>query len=161
MVWQKGAIFGKKLMSYPKIFVNDSNFGLQFFTMMSFFFNFRQSIRFSLVIVYVGCIAALSLLPMRDFPQFPVFEGFDKVVHFSMYFIFSFLSCWALKTELNYLWLFLIIPVTIGWGVFMEFMQLEMHLGRTFDVHDILANSLGVCIGILFYLLLSLKHLKS
>jgi len=129
--------------------------------MMSFFLNFRQSIRISLVIVYVGCIAALTLLPMRDLPQIPEFEGFDKIVHFTMYFIFSILLCWALKAELNYNWLYLIIPVTVGWGVFMEFMQRRMHLGRSFDIYDMFANSIGVSIGILLYLLLSCKFSKS
>jgi VanZ family protein len=129
--------------------------------MISFFLNLRQPIRIFLVIIYVGCIAALSLLPMSDFPQIPEFRGFDKVVHFSMYFIFSGLFCWALKAELNYLWLLLIVPVTVGWGIFMEFMQLEMHLGRSFDVHDMIANSIGVVVGILFYLLLACKYSKS
>ena len=98
---------------------------------------------------------------MRDLPQIPEFEGFDKIVHFTMYFIFSILLCWALKAELNYNWLYLIIPVTVGWGVFMEFMQRRMHLGRSFDIYDMFANSIGVCIGILLYLLLSCKFSKS
>lgn len=129
--------------------------------MISFFLNFRQSFRFFLVIVYVGCIAALSLLPMRDLPHIHEFPGFDKLVHFSMYFIFSILLSWALKTELNYNWLFLVVPVTVGWGVFMEFMQLSMHLGRSFDVNDIIANSIGVVVGIVLYLFLAARHTKT
>ncbi len=129
--------------------------------MISFLLNFRQPIRILLVLFYVGCVAALSLLPMRDFPQIPEFRGFDKIVHFSMYFIFSLLLCWALRTELNYSWLFLVVPVTVGWGVFMEFMQLRMHIGRNFDIHDMIANSIGVGVGILVYILLSRKHSSS
>ena len=125
--------------------------------MISFLLKINQSVRFILVIVYVGCIAALSLLPPQDFPQLPLFEGFDKVVHFMMYFIFSLLFSWAMKTELNYLRLLLIIPITIGWGVFMEIMQLEMHLGRSFDLYDILANSIGVSFGILIFVFVTRK----
>lgn len=68
-----------------------------------------------------------------------------------MYFIFSLLFCWALKTEKNYSRLFLIFAVTIGWGMLMEFIQLLMHAGRSFSWYDILANSLGVMTGVLIY----------
>lgn len=125
--------------------------------MISFLLRIHQSIRFILVILYVGCIAALSLLPPQDFPKIPVFEGFDKVVHFMMYFILSLLLSWAVKTEQKYMRLFLIIPVTIGWGIFMEIMQYEMHLGRSFDFYDILANSTGVGVGVLLYVIVTRK----
>jgi VanZ family protein len=113
----------------------------------------RQPVRIFLVILYVGCIVALSLLPPKDFPQIPLFEGADKVVHFIMYFIFSILFSWSLKTELNYFRLFFIIPVTIGWGILMEYFQQSMHIGRSFSWYDILANSIGVFVGILIYVL--------
>jgi VanZ family protein len=125
--------------------------------MISFLLSVRQLFRIFLTIFYVGCIVALSLLPNNDFPRIELFEGADKVVHFLMYFIFSLLFCWTTKTESNYSRLFFIIPVTIGWGIFMEFMQLSMHQGRSFSVFDILANSLGVISGTLIYLLVTRK----
>ena len=125
--------------------------------MITFLLRISQSVRFILVILYVGCIVTLSLLPPQAFPKLPLFAGFDKVVHFMMYFIFSILLSWAVKTELKYRRLFLIIPVTIGWGVFMEIMQLEMHLGRSFDIYDILANSTGVVVGVLLYVIVTRK----
>lgn len=121
--------------------------------MVSFLFKVKQPIRILLVIFYVGCIAALSLLPPHDFPKLPLFKGADKVVHIIMYFIFALLFCWAVKTEMNHYWLFLIIPLTIGWGVFMEYLQLKTHMGRSFDPNDILANSFGVVSGVLVYLI--------
>jgi glycopeptide antibiotics resistance protein len=75
-----------------------------------------------------------------------------------MYFIFSFLLSWALKAELSYWWLLVVVPVTVGWGVFMEFMQLSMHLGRSFDVHDMMANTVGVLAGVVLYLLLGRRY---
>lgn len=123
--------------------------------MTSFFLAVHQPVRIFLVVLYVGCIAALSLLPPQDLPQIPLFAGADKVIHFMMYLIFSLLFCWAFKTELNYSRLFLIMPVTIGWGFFMEFIQLSMHAGRSFSWYDIVANSIGVFVGILIYLLAS------
>jgi VanZ family protein len=121
--------------------------------MISFLLSVRSSIRFALVFIYVGCIMALSLLPPQDFPKVQLFTGIDKVVHFTMYFIFSILGCWALKTEINRQKNWLILPVIIGWGIFMELLQLEMRVGRSFEWFDILANSVGVITGILIYII--------
>lgn len=74
-----------------------------------------------------------------------------------MYFILSVLLSWAIKTELKYSRLLIISVVTIGWGLFMEVMQLAMHLGRAFSVFDMVANTAGVFTGLLFYVLLSRK----
>lgn len=72
-----------------------------------------------------------------------------------MYLIFSILGCWALKAEENRHAIWLILPVTIGWGVLMELIQLEMHAGRSFSIYDILANTIGVAVGILVYVFVS------
>jgi len=119
--------------------------------MISFFFSLNQSVRIFLVLLYTGCIAALSLLPPQDFASVPLFEGADKIVHFFMYFIFSFLLCWALKIESKFQRWVLVLPVGIGWGIFMEYTQLSMHIGRSFSWYDILANSLGVIGGIVIF----------
>lgn len=119
--------------------------------MISFLLAVRQPVRILLVVLYICCIAALSLLPPQDLPQIPLFPGADKIIHFLMYLVFSLLFCWALRTEKHYYRLFFIILATIGWGVLMEFIQLEMHAGRSFSWYDVFANSLGVFVGILFY----------
>jgi len=128
--------------------------------MISFLLTVRPAIRYALVVMYVGCIMALSLLPPQDFPQIPLFEGADKVVHILMYFIFSILSSWALKTELYRSRAFIIIPATIGWGILMEIFQLEMHLGRSFSWFDVMANTTGVVIGIIIYLVVTRNAFK-
>lgn len=121
--------------------------------MISYLLSIRQSVRILLVVIYVGCVAALSLLPMQDLPQVPMFRGEDKVVHFIMYFGFSILFCWTLKTELNFSKLFFVLVVTVSWGILMEYMQLDMHIGRSFSWLDELANSIGSGFGILIYTL--------
>ncbi len=126
--------------------------------MLTYLLTVRQPVRFLLVILYVGIIAALSLLPTSDLPPIPLFRGADKIIHFAMYFFFSLFFCWALKTEMSYSRLFFIIPVTIGWGVLMEVMQLEMHQGRSFSLFDMLANSIGVFAGVLIFVLLARKY---
>ena len=122
--------------------------------MISFLLAVRQLFRVLIMCMYVSCIIALSLLPPQEFPQVPLFEGADKIVHFLMYFIFSLLSCWSFKVELKLSRVFFIIPVTIGWGLLMEIFQFSMHVGRSFSWYDILANSLGVLGGIAVYKLI-------
>jgi VanZ family protein len=123
-----------------------------FFCMIYFLFAVKQPVRIILVLLYVCCIAALSLLPPQDLPKVPLFPGADKIIHFLMYLVFSLLSCWALRTEKHFYRLFLIILISIGWGILMEYIQLAMHMGRSFSFYDVFANSLGVFVGILFYM---------
>ena len=128
--------------------------------MISFLLSVRLPFRYALVLIYVGLIMTLSLIPPQSFPKLPLFEGADKLVHIMMYLVFSVLSSWALKIELYRQRVWLIIPVIIGWGIFMEFIQLEMRMGRSFSWYDILANTTGATIGILFYLLVSRSAFK-
>ena len=126
--------------------------------MISIFFAVKQPVRILLLILYVCAVAILSLLPPNDLPHMPLFKGADKVIHFLMYFIFSLLFCWALKTEMHYSRLVIIVFVAIGWGIFLEFVQFEMHLGRSFSWYDIFANSMGVFFGILIYIVVAGKY---
>lgn len=128
--------------------------------MISFLLSVRSFYRFILVIIYLGCIMALSLLPPQDLPKIELFKGADKMVHFMMYLIFSILSCWAIKTEIYRSRIWFIVPITIGWGMFMELMQLEMRAGRSFSWYDMMANTAGVAIGILVYVFVSRKFVS-
>lgn len=121
--------------------------------MVSFIFSVPQYLRFLLLALYVGCIVALSLLPPQDLPKVELFRGADKVIHLGMYLVFSLLGCWALKTENNRTAIWFILFITIGWGLLMEFIQLEMRMGRSFSWFDALANTTGALTGILVYVL--------
>jgi VanZ family protein len=120
--------------------------------MISFLLSVKLPYRFALLIFYIAGIVALSLLPPQDLPKVQLFKGADKVIHLMMYLIFSILTCWTLKTEKHWYAIWLIIPVTIGWGILMEYIQLEMKMGRSFSWSDVMANTLGVLIGIIIYL---------
>ncbi len=125
-----------------------------------FFLKLRQSVRVALTIGYTIIVALLSLLPMRDLPHVHEFRGMDKIVHFCMYFGMSGLLSWATKTELRYSRFIYIVAATLGWGLFMEVMQLEMHYGRQFSWFDMLANATGVFSGILVYIILARRVLS-
>jgi len=125
--------------------------------MIPLLFRVKQPIRLLLLFIYIGLIVVLSILPPKDLPRIHPFYGFDKIVHIGMYLIFSTLFCWALQTEKNLNKLYVVMPFTIGWGIFMEYLQRGMHLGRSYELNDIIANSLGVVTGVLIYVLLSIR----
>ncbi|HNX54970.1 MAG TPA: VanZ family protein [Prolixibacteraceae bacterium] len=115
--------------------------------MISFLLSLRQGYRMAFLIVYISCIMALSLLPPSDLPHVKVFEGFDKVVHFLMYFPLAILLCWNLRADKHPKRIYLAIIFAVGWGLYMEFLQLTMHLGRSFSWYDELANLAGSLFG--------------
>jgi len=119
--------------------------------MIAYLLSVSQYVRVILVVFYLSSIVALSLLPPNDLPQVKLFEGFDKIVHFLMYFPLASLLCWNFKTERKGHRIIWVIFGAVLWGVFMEFMQLTMHLGRAFSWYDELANFIGVIIGIILY----------
>ena len=123
--------------------------------MISILFSLPQWLRITLSMIYLMIVAFLSLLPPNDFPEIPLFEGADKVVHICMYLGVAWLACWALHAEVNRIWYFLIILFSIGYGVIMENLQFLMHLGRSFDYYDMIGNSVGTLIGVSIYVIMA------
>jgi VanZ family protein len=123
--------------------------------MITILFSIRQWLRITLSLVYLGFIAILSLLPPDDFPEIPLFQGADKIVHACMYLGLTWLACWSMHAEIRHKWYYLIILFSIGWGIIMELFQLMMQMGRSFDFFDITGNSVGTLIGIVIYLLMA------
>jgi VanZ family protein len=71
------------------------------------------------------------------------FKNEDKVIHFTLFFIFTCLFFASKYTnKKTHLWLF---PLLLG--VLIEILQSITALGRTFEFYDILANSLGIFIA--------------
>lgn len=119
--------------------------------MLSFFLKISQIIRNLTFVFCTVSVLVLSLLPPSDLPKVSLFPGADKVIHFLMYFFFSGIGCWTLRTEWKRRNYYFIAIFAVGWGVLMEILQLTMHAGRSFSVFDILANVVGVTFGILSY----------
>ncbi|MEI6679762.1 MAG: VanZ family protein [Mariniphaga sp.] len=120
--------------------------------MLKLIFSIPQWLRVSLSGIYLIIIALLSLLPSDDFPEIPLFPGADKIVHTCMYLGLTWLVCWLMHSEKNHKWYYAIMLFSVGWGIMMEVFQLIMHLGRSLDPFDMVANSVGALIGALIYL---------
>jgi VanZ family protein len=103
----------------------------------------------SLILVFIG-IAILSLLPPKSIEKI---GEHDKINHFIAYAVLSLNVGLVVKKLKTYL---LCLPLLIGYGILLEYCQ-GFVPGRQPSLLDALANSIGVSIGFILYLLLSLK----
>lgn len=104
-----------------------------------------------LFIVYMLLVSIVSLLPSYDVPEVSSIPHFDKLVHFGMYALFSFLILWAWPEQFKGKKQILPFLIVVAYGFFMELMQRYTNLGRTYDLRDELADCLGFFPGWLFW----------
>ena len=90
----------------------------------------------------VAGVVALSLLPPRDIPAPPM--GNDKIGHFLAYFVLMAGAVQLYARRLSWVAMALLLALL---GIGLEHLQGAMHLGRTPDRMDALANTLGVLAG--------------
>ncbi len=113
--------------------------------------------------VPVGVLSVLVVLAIAYFSLWPdpvgeqevmLFEGADKVIHFTMYFgatmvfitdMVKFRYPHHVRANLS----LALMMVAVTLGVLMEAGQLVMRLGRSFDVYDMMSNALGALAGFL------------
>ena len=109
-------------------------------------------------ILWTSGILAASLLPASSFGSMSIdtILPIDKIVHFTFY--FGFVILWFLALLSSTLRARLsVLFIGIFLGIFMEFLQLQMRVGRSFDIADIAANSLGAICGLWLAPLISRK----
>lgn len=115
-------------------------------------------------LVWTSGVVYAILTPGSNVPELPKFPGFDKVVHFTLFFglVFLWNRVWLGKNKsknnlkkisLNYL------VFGIIFAIFTEFLQMNVP-GRSFDSWDIVANVSGGTIGTLMYVYLTKKQSK-
>ena len=108
-----------------------------------------------LFFLYLLLITFLSLLPSQDLPDVKLFMHADKVIHLCMYAGFTFLLLWAWPQKFTGIRQLIPLLAIILWGLLMETLQSFTHLGRTFDLTDLLANILGFLPGWAFWKIVS------
>lgn len=92
-----------------------------------------------IAIIWTAIIAFLCLTESSNIPKIN-FQYKDKVVHFVFYFLYVYF--WFLVYK-NIKYLFAIIVTAIVFGVVIEILQYYTTLTRSFDLLDILANTIG------------------
>jgi len=107
-------------------------------------------------LIWLIISAVLLVLPGNDLPHNRYFDipFFDKYVHFTMFFMltalfsFPFISLCTEKSVIKS-WFTKISLFVIVYGILMEFVQKFMAIDRSFDLIDILFDSLGSVAGLL------------
>ncbi|WP_159473327.1 VanZ family protein [Dyadobacter sp. 3J3] len=92
--------------------------------------------------------------PGKDIPDAPV-TGFDKLVHAGLFGGFTVL--WLLVYPQKSV---MVILAGIAYGVGIEFYQEIMPLDRTFDLFDIVADTIGVFLGFGFKAIVLDRYLQ-
>ena len=104
---------------------------------------FRRPLLWStLWMLAVALVVAGSLLPPTDLPAQAL--GNDKVMHFLGYFV---LMAGAVQLHARRASWVAMAVLLVFLGIGLEWLQAAMHVGRTADRMDALANTLGVLAG--------------
>lgn len=112
-----------------------------------------KNFRLTALVAFV--ILVLSAIPGGMMPTLS-FKAGDKWGHFFAYGILSLVMLteyahhlrWSSKTGR---WLISIVLICIGYGIMLEFLQGYLFYKRSFDVADMLANTIGVVLGTILY----------
>ena len=115
--------------------------------------------RFRKPLIWLALICYGLFLPARDLPVKPFLfiPYLDKMVHFGLFFVFAILLYRPFKLlNLKYL---LWAPLTaLAFGALLESVQRTVSATRDTDIHDFIANALGIVASILvYYFLISEK----
>lgn len=116
---------------------------------------------FSIVVALV--ILYLSLANSQSFDDVPFLNipHFDKIAHFLMYFGLMSVIVFEHKNEINgRTQLSLVALIPFIYGILMEILQLTIAATRSGNFYDVLANSAGIIVSALLWLLLG-PRLKS
>jgi hypothetical protein len=113
--------------------------------------------RFLPGIAWFFIVLILICLPGRDFPSTNLFDklNFDKWIHMGIFGLLALLFMWPValssmhkKNKLQY---FLYIAIaTCAWGLATEFIQRYLVTGRSFDLLDWAADSLGALVAFIY-----------
>ncbi len=100
-----------------------------------------------LLIIFYGLLVPANALPIKPFLNIP---HFDKIVHFSLFFVLCLLLIRPLKV-LKWKPYLLAPLIAITMGGLLELGQRYLTSSRSSDFYDFLANTTGVLVSLLFY----------
>lgn len=128
---------------------------------MKFIKSFWKVITWALVVLILSTMSGQTVekLPLSNVPHL------DKLVHFTMYFIFTFLLLLDLSKYLGKTisWRQIIIfsaLAAIAYGGIMELLQEIPRLHRDTDIKDFIANSAGAISAVFLYKYTSALYAK-
>jgi glycopeptide antibiotics resistance protein len=103
-----------------------------------------------IAIAWTALIASSCLMPASAFKAFTFDSIFqlDKILHLTLYYVFIVL--WSLASKvITVRQKYVLLIVGIAYGVLIEVLQATMSLGRSYELDDIIANTIGCVLGVL------------
>ncbi len=108
----------------------------------------------ALTIIWAVLLTILLLMPGDNIPEQDFLPGFDKLVHVGIFGIFSFLFVNTIKKSgkhrIQRSKLIFSFFVTFLYSVALEYCQ-RFVPGRSFDISDLLANGIGIIVGLFLF----------
>lgn len=98
-----------------------------------------------MALAYTLLVGYISLAPVENLPEID-FKFSDKALHATMYLLMMTTWVWALK-NIRGLSLLKIAVFIFCFGTVIEVLQGVLPFGRAFDLLDVLANAIGICVG--------------
>ena len=102
---------------------------------------------FPLLICYVVVITLLSLMSLHNLPKINIDHN-DKIYHALAYAVFAVLAYNYIQKIVSKNVISISFLVCFFYGIILEVLQKILNTNRTFDTLDILANGLGILIGL-------------
>lgn len=94
--------------------------------------------------IYWAFLTFMLLKPGVENMEYPfMFDGIDKVLHFSIFALLGFLFMTAFP-KIKFYWF---IQIMLCYGILTEILQDEMGFGRSLEGLDLVADTIGVVIG--------------
>lgn len=104
-------------------------------------------------ILWIILILVLCTLPGNDIPSNSFLDRihFDKFVHFGLFggiVLFLSLGIYWQKKYISNSTLWFLVLIAAGYGLAIEFIQKYWAINRSFDMYDLVADTLGAIAGI-------------
>lgn len=97
--------------------------------------------------IMVAAVLIISFIPREAIPSIFGENGNDKLVHLAMYGTFSIVIAAVLWQFPIRKWALISIIACTSIGIAIEFLQ-PILSNRSLDIHDIIFNTLGICVGV-------------
>ncbi|MDA3879500.1 MAG: VanZ family protein [Prolixibacteraceae bacterium] len=112
----------------------------------------QKNIKYLYLIIWIALLIYALLTPPNALPKLKLFQHFDKVVHFGMFFTLVVILVPIYLSQQNYIRSYLFSFFTsVFTGILFEILQNNLTSGRTGSIDDAIADTAGAAIAVLFY----------
>lgn len=109
--------------------------------------------RLAIALAGMVVFTVLFCLPGSDLPEsgfFSTIPFFDKWVHMGIFCTIIILWSWSMQL-IGYKQLAILLLLAVAYGLLIEVIQYQFISGRSFDIFDVLADSIGSLAGLLLW----------